>query len=151
MLSACVSDPVSTGTDPLASVSVVISVPGPIGAPGCTPGSPSTRTPLGLEIQGITEEGDTELWAMFETQGAVRSRVSLQVWWHVPGDGPLKLTLVGPGNRIEPTTGRRPAVLEGWDRPGEPWVSRITFPEAGCWRVVSERTDHVGEIWIEVA
>ena len=150
-LVACGADPVTTGTDPLTSGSPVVSIPGPIGTPGCTPESPSLQTPLGLEGEGITDESDSELWALFETDAPIRAGSNLQVWWHVPGDGSLKLTLVGPGNDVASATNRHPAVLEGWDRPGEPWVSRINFPEPGCWRVVSERVDHLGEIWIQVA
>ena len=89
-------------------------------------------------------------YALFETD-AIQPVTPITVWWHVAGDGRFRVTLVGPADRMEHPVDARPGVLEGWDRPGEPWVVQIVFPTAGCWRVYFTRGSDVGDLWVDVS
>lgn len=88
---------------------------------------------------------------MFDTRDVVRAGQATTVWWRVPGDHALRLTLVGPGDRVVAVSGARPEPLQGWDRPGEPWVSELTFPQPGCWMVHVQRGGRRGDLWLQVS
>jgi hypothetical protein len=147
--SACSDAGIPRGVDPVASASIVATVPPRIGREGCDRGSPIEEIDGGLELEGRVAGDREKLWALFATT-ALRSGEPVDVRWRIGGDRSMRVTLVGPNDRVAPAPPPRPEASTGWDRPGEPWVGAITFPQAGCWRVVVERARIRGELWIEV-
>lgn len=151
-LAACTESQIPTGTDPFVQPPSRSQTPPPdvTGSAGsCEPGSPMTHTDRGFEVTGVTEKGKP-VYALFAT-GAIQPVTPTTVWWSVTGNGPFRITLVGPGGRIERVADVRPGVLDGWDRPGEPWVARLLFPTGGCWRLYFTRGKIAGDLWVEVA
>jgi hypothetical protein len=149
---ACSSTPpVQTGTDPLVNASPGQTVPPLVeGSPGgCAPGSPILAHELGLEAEGTSSNGKP-LWALFEVEDSIPPGQLVTVWWRVGGDHALRLTLVGDDDRMEQVSGARPGPLEGWERPGEPWVSEISFPQPGCWRIYIRRGGLAGDVFVQV-
>ena len=150
-LGACAGPVLPTGTDrqgqpPSLTPTPPPPVPGSAGS--CTPGSPRTSRPGGIEVEGVLESGHP-VWALFATD-AIQPVTALTVWWHVAGNGGFHITLVGPQGRLVTPLTPRPGTTGGWDRPGEPWVGKITFPETGCWRVAFVRGSDRGDLWVVV-
>jgi hypothetical protein len=151
-LVACGGTALPTGTDPFQgppSATLTVPPPVPHSVGSCTPGSPIVSVLGGDEVQGINERG-LPVYALFASPG-IQPLTTLAVWWHVPGDGPFRITLVGPNDRIEQVEDTRPGVLAGWDRPGEPWEAHLAFPSEGCWRVYFMRGRVAGDLWVNVA
>jgi hypothetical protein len=148
---ACSGPTVQRGTDPLVNASPEQTVPPLVeGSPGgCSPGSPTTALDLGLETEGTSSNGKP-VWALFQVEDTIPPGQLVTVWWRVGGDHALRLTLVGDDDRMESVSGARPGPLEGWDRPGEPWVSEISFPQPGCWRIYIQRGALAGDVFVEV-
>jgi len=149
-LPACVDTGVPEGTDPIANASEVATVPPTIGPVGCDPGSTATQLPEGLEVQGAINDDREELWALFDTQDALASGEPIPVYWRIGGDKPLRITLVGPNDRLASTQAPIPKPHPTWERPGEPWMGLIAFPQPGCWRVYVERGKRAGDLWVNV-
>jgi len=142
---------VPTGTDPLQgqptrTTSAPPTVPGSAGS--CDPGSPRSQIERGIQVEGVTSTGQP-VWALFATE-SIQPDTPVTVWWRVAGNGALKITLVGPEERVVPVGGARPGQLPGWEQPGEPWVSELVFPEAGCWRLYFARGSRDGDLWVQV-
>lgn len=150
-LSACGGTDVPRGADPIASTAVAPTMPPTIGPVGCDPPSPSSQLEAGLEVEGTVEGGNDELWALFETDGPIASGAPTDVYWRIGGEKALRITLVGPNDRIASVPAPRPQPHPDWDRPGEPWVSVISFPQPGCWRVFVERSRRQGDLWVQVS
>lgn len=150
VMTACGDTDVPRGSDPIASASSIVTLPPTIGPAGCDPGSPASVLDAGLEVEGAVE-GSDELWALFEGDGTVGSGELVDVYWRIGGDKGLRITLVGPNDRIATVPAPRPQPHPEWDRPGEPWVSSVTFPQSGCWRVYVERARVQGDLWLVVS
>lgn len=150
-LTACADTDVPSGTDPLASASTIVSAPPTIGPVGCEPGSPSAVLEAGLEVQASASPADDEVWALFTGDGTIATGTPTEVYWRIGGDRALRIILVGPNDRVVPVSPAHPEPHAEWSRPGEPWVSTITFPQPGCWRVYVERARVQGDLWVEVA
>lgn len=150
VLTACGDTDVPRGADPIGSASRVVTLPPTIGPVGCEPGSPASTLGDGLEVEGEVK-GRDELWALFEGDGTVGWGVPVDVYWRIGGDKGLRITLIGPNDRIASVPAPHPQPHPEWDRPGEPWVSSITFPQPGCWRVYVERSRVQGDLWLTVA
>ena len=148
-LSACAStDAPPERADPLDEASSRSTLPSNVGPAGCDPPSPARRIDLGLEVEAATDrEG---IWALF-VDPEIRSGRPLTVWWRIPGTAALDLVLVGTGDREEPVEDERPDPSLGWARPGDQWVSEITFPQPGCWRISASRGSVHGDVWVRVA
>lgn len=149
MATACSDAGVPRGIDPVASASVVVSVPERVGREGCDRGSSVTEVDGGLEVEGRVD-GLGELWALFATD-QVRAGEPIDVHWRIDGDKTMRVVLVGPNDRVVSVTPPKPDPSLTWDRPGEPWSGTITFPQSGCWRVYVERARVRGDLWVEVA
>jgi hypothetical protein len=151
VMAGCADTDVPRGSDPIGSVSPVVTVPPTIGRVGCDPPSRSSELDAGLEVEGAVEGGGgrDQLWALFEG-GEIRAGAPVDVYWRIGGDKALRITLVGPNDRIVAVSAPRPQPHPEWDRPGEPWVSTITFPQPGCWRVYVERSRREGDLWVVV-
>lgn len=149
VMTACGDTDVPRGSDPIASASPIVTVPPTIGPAGCDPVSPASTLDGGLEVEGVVE-GSDELWALFEGDGTVSSGEPVDVYWRVGGDKGLRITLIGPNYRTAPVPAPRPQPHDEWVRPGEPWVSSVTFPQPGCWRVYVERSKVQGDLWLVV-
>lgn len=155
VLSACLTaacgPSVASGTDPVDQASPIVSVPPTVSTTqGCDPATPSSQLRQGLEIQGVTQRAGSKLWALFDTHDGLVSQTDTRVWWRVSGDHALRVTLVGPNERMVSVNGSVPQPKANWTRPGEPWKSTITFPQSGCWRVFVQRGDTIGDFWVEV-
>jgi hypothetical protein len=147
---ACADTGVPAGTDPVRNASPVVTVPPEIGPQGCEPGSAITPVDEGLEVQGTMNKDHEELWALFATQDELTSGEPVPVYWRIGGDHLLRITLVGPNQRVVSPTSPVPGPHPTWERPGEPWTGTITFPQPGCWRLYVERGHLSGDLWVEV-
>lgn len=134
--------------DPLDDATTRSTLPSNVGPAGCEPPSPAHAIDLGVEVQAASD-GD-EIFALFEDT-EIRSDRPLTVWWRIPGTSALDLALVGTGGREEAVDGEHPDPTLGWARPGDQWVSEITFPQPGCWRISASRGSVHGDVWIHVA
>jgi hypothetical protein len=148
---ACGGSTIPTATAPIGDPPVSRTPPPPVpgSAGSCEPGSPQVEVPAGVEIEAITERGKPA-YALFATD-TIEPLTPIAVWWRIPGDGRFRVTLVSSDGRIESADSMRPGLLEGWERPGEPWVGQIVFPSAGCWRVYFVRGRDRGDLWVDVA
>lgn len=133
--------------DPLDEASSRSTLPSNVGPANCAPPSPAREIDLGLEVAVATDVG--EIWALFRDPD-VRSGEPLTVWWKIPGTAELDLVLVG-GEREVAVAHTRPDPTLRWPRPGDQWVSTITFPQPGCWRISATRGTVHGDAWIRVA
>ena len=148
-LASCVDPGVPSGTDPIGGASAIVTVPPTIGPVGCDPASTITQLPEGLEVHGAISDDDGDLWALFET-GKILAGEAIPVYWRIEGDKALRITLVGPNDRVASVPGPMPKPHATWERRGEPWVSTITFPQPGCWRVYVQRAKLQGDLWVVV-
>lgn len=149
-LAGCSGSDLPAGTDPVSDVSPVITVPPTIGPTGCEPGSPAERVSEGLEVQGTIDVPGEELWALFDIDGPITWQEPIPVYWRIGGDRSLRITLIGPNDRVAPVPAPMPKPHETWERPGEPWMGTITFPQPGCWRIFVERAKRQGDMWVDV-
>jgi hypothetical protein len=95
--------------------------------------------------------GGGTVFALFTGVDALAAGEPISTYWRVGGGGALKITLVGPGDRIDHVSGVRPGVPAfTWELPGEPWQSELTFPQPGCWRIYLVRGGADGEVWVRV-
>jgi hypothetical protein len=151
-LPACGGATFPTGTDPVANASRIVTPPPTISPrPGCEPGSVSKQLGLGFQVRGMTNKHNGHLYALFGTKDGVHASTQMQVWWRVSGDHALVVTLVGPDGQVIEVRGSTPEPKLGWTRAGEPWVSTLTFPSAGCWRVFIQRGTTQGDLWLTVS
>ena len=134
--------------DPLDEASSRSTLPSNVGPANCDPPSPANEIDLGLEVEAASDH--VAIWALFEG-GGIRSGQPLTVWWRIPGTAALELVLIGDGGREESVEGARPDPSLGWARPGDQWVSEITFPQPGCWRISASRGSVHGDVWVRVA
>jgi hypothetical protein len=151
-LAACSDGPsVASGTDPVPAGSTLTSTPRPIPSGGsCGNLSPIHAGAHGLEAQGVMRDGGI-LYALFTDVDALTAGTPISAYWRLGGDRALRITMVGPDNRIVHATAVRPGVPTfPWGRPGEPWRSEVVFPQPGCWRVYVQRGVLDGEVWVRV-
>jgi hypothetical protein len=151
-LGACADGPsVARGTDPAPVGTAVITTPPPIpGARSCDNPSPIHAVAHGLEAQGKMR-GAGSLFAFFAGVDALTADTPITAYWRLGGSRALRVTLIGPGDRVAHATSVRPGVPAfTWDHPGEPWSSVVTFPQSGCWRVYVERAGADGDLWVRV-
>ena len=134
--------------DPLDEASSRSTLPSNVGPTDCAPASRAREIDLGLEVRAASD-GD-EIWALFEAP-EVRSGAPLTVWWRIPGTATLDLVLVGTSDREVTVDGERPDPTLDWARAGDQWVSVLTFPQPGCWRISATRGAVHGDVWIDVS
>lgn len=134
-------------SDPLDEASSRSTLPSNVGAADCDPPSDAREIDLGLEIRAATDAD--EIWALVENL-PVRSGKELTVWWRIPGVSALDVVLVGADREVE-IEDERPDPTLGWARPGDQWVSTITFPVPGCWRISATRGTVHGDVWVRVS
>jgi hypothetical protein len=148
MLGSCASAPAPPqASDPIDDASSRSTLPSNVGPADCAPPSAAAEIDQGLEVE-VASEG-TEIWALFE-EPDVRAGTPLSVRWRIPGRSALELVLVGPGDREIAVDGERPDPALGWERRGDPWLSEITFPQPGCWRISATRGAVHGDLWVNV-
>jgi len=147
LVSCASTTPPPQQDDPLDDASTRSTLPSNVGPAGCEPPSAATEIDLGLEVEAASD-GDG-IWALFEDPD-VRSGRPLIVWWRIPGTTALSLVLVGAGDREEEVEGERPDPTLRWARPGDQWVSEVTFPQPGCWRISATRGTVHGDLWVRV-
>jgi len=151
-LGACAEGPsVASGTDPAPVGTGVATTPPPIpGARSCENLSPIHAVAHGLEAQGKMR-GTGSLFALFADVDTLTAGTPITTYWRLGGARALRVTLVGPGDRVAHATGVRPGVPPfTWDQPGEPWSSVVTFPQPGCWRIYVARAGADGDVWVRV-
>ena len=152
-LAACSDGPsVASGTDPVPAGSTVTSTPPPMPRGGsCQHLSPIQAGAHGLEALGVMRDGGT-LYALFADVDALTAGTPIMTYWRLGGDRAMRVTMIGPDDRIVHASGVRPGVPAfKWDRPGEPWRSELSFPQPGCWRLYVERGSLDGEVWVRVS
>jgi hypothetical protein len=145
---ACGGPDLPEHQDPLARASSISTLPSNVGPADCRPPSPAVQIDLGLEIHGAGER--TDVWALFESAEPLRSGQAIRAWWRVAGSHALELVLVGADGEI-PVENARPDPTLPWKRPGDQWVSTVTFPQPGCWRISVTRGDAHGDVWVRVS
>ena len=152
-LSACASGPtITTGNDVLPGAPPVTQTPPPNipGGRSCTNLSPTSREKHGLEARGVMRGGQP-FYALFDGVERLTAGKPLTTYLRLPGARVLRVTLVGPNDRLARGTGLRPSLPPyPWDRPGDPWVGTLTFTQSGCWRIYVDRAGFDGEIWVRV-
>jgi hypothetical protein len=154
VLAACGQGPtISTATAVAPGTNTATATPPPdIASPrGCHDLSPAQRAKRGLEIVGQMRDGEP-FYALFD---GVRSQIAagahITTYLRMPGARVVRLTLVGPDDRLVHVAGLRPGLAPyPWDRPGDPWTGTLTFPRSGCWRVYVDRAGDDGEAWLHV-
>lgn len=125
--------------------------PGPAGAPGCQPASPSGSFPA--EVYG-TAAGGT-VWAWFQTDFPPRHGVEDKTVWRLGGEpdgGVPAFVLVGPGG--EPghlDWGPEAHGGSTWNRPGAEFGTGLMFTEPGCWDVNVTFGKLHGDVYVLVA
>jgi hypothetical protein len=153
VLSACASGPtITTGTDALPGASTVTATPPPAipGGRSCTNLSTTAQEKHGLEVHGVMRNGEP-FYAMFDGAQRLESGRAMTTYLRVPGARVLRITLVGRADRLVRGAGLRPGLPPyPWDRPGDPWVGTLTFPQSGCWRIYVDRAGFDGEMWVRV-
>ncbi|MGE5227754.1 MAG: hypothetical protein ACM3OO_12845 [Planctomycetaceae bacterium] len=149
---ACGGTTFPSGTDPVANASRIVTAPPTISPrTGCDPGSVSKQLGLGFQVRGVTNKHNGHLYALFGTKDGVHANTEMQVWWRVSGDHALLVTLVGPDGQVIEVRDSTPEPKPGWTRAGEPWVSTLTVPSPGCWRVFVKRGTTEGDLWLTVS
>jgi hypothetical protein len=121
-----------------------------LGAPGCDPPSPVSASPIGgRQVEG-TGHG-AELWGLLFFAHSPRAGHQVKIVWRMTGNGPLKLTATGPGQRhLRPAWGPEPHGGSNWDKPGKEWGSAFDFTAPGCWDLHATREEASADIWIQV-
>lgn len=151
-LGACSDGPsVASGTDPIPTGSSVAATPPPVrGGGSCTDLSPANVLARGLETRGRIRGGGT-VFALFAGVDALSAGNPITTYWRIGGDRALRITMIGPDDRIVHATAVRPGVPPfTWDQPGEPWSSEVEFPQPGCWRLYVQRGALDADIWVRV-
>jgi hypothetical protein len=152
-LVACREAPTITTATAGPGTSTATATPPPdiASARGCGDVSPTERVKHGLEVVGRMRDGDP-FYALFDgVDRGVTAGDHVQTYFRMPGARALRITLVGPDDQLVRAGGVRPGLAPyPWDRPGDPWVGRLTFSRPGCWRVYVERSSDDGELWLHV-
>jgi hypothetical protein len=152
-LSACAHGPtITTGTDALPGASTVTATPPPTipGGGSCSDLSPRTKAKRGLQVQGTMRGGDP-FYALFDGVRSLPAGRPLTTYLRLPGARSVRLTLIGPQDRIARVPAPHPGLPPyPWARPGDAWTGTVTFPQAGCWRVAVARSGLDGEMWVRV-
>lgn len=148
LMAACGGPNLTEDQDPLARASSISDLPSNVGPANCAPPSPIKQIDLGLEVEG-TGDG-VEVWGLFEGPDGLRSGQDIRTWWRIDGSRELDLVLIGSDREIE-VEGERPDPTLAWSRPGDQWVSSITFPRPGCWRISVTRGESHGDVWVQVS
>ncbi len=151
-LSACASGPTiaTVTTSPGSSTATATPPPDIPGGRSCSNLSPASRERHGLEVQG-TMRGGQPFYVLFDGANKLTSERPLTTYLRLPGARVLRITLVGPDDRLVRGSGLRPGLPPyPWDRPGDPWVGTLTFPQGGCWRIYVDRAGYDGDMWVRV-
>ena len=151
-LGACSDGPtVASGTDPIPTGPSAATTPPPVrGGGSCADPSPARVVANGLEARGRMRGGGS-LYALFAGVEDLTAGGQITTYWRLGGDRALRITMIGPDDRIEHASAVRPgAPAFTWDRPGEPWSSELVFPQPGCWRLYVQRGALDGDLWVRV-
>jgi hypothetical protein len=144
---------ITTGSPAAPAVDTASATPPPdIASPrDCGNVSPTAREKHGLELEGRMRDGQP-FYALFDgARSGIDARDHLTTFFRLPGARVLRVTLVGPGDRLVRVAGMRPGLPSfRWDRPGDPWTGTLTFSRPGCWRIYVHRSGDDGEIWLHV-
>lgn len=147
---ACTSSLASTSNRSPVAIATVESPPGPLGAPGCTPPSPSGAFPA--EVYGTAANGT--VWAWLQGDYPPRHGVEDKTVWRLGGEpaaGEPEFLLVGPGG----APGRLdwgPEAHGGstWNRPGAEFGTGLMLPAPGCWDVNVTFGNLHGDVYVVV-
>jgi hypothetical protein len=152
-LAACAQGPtITTGTDALPGATTVTATPPPAipGGGSCTDLSPTTKAKRGFEVQGKMRGGDP-FYALFDGVRSLPAGRPLTTYLRLPGARSVRLTLIGPQDRIVRVPPPHPGLPPyPWARPGDAWAGTVTFPQTGCWRIAVARSTLDGEMWVRV-
>jgi hypothetical protein len=131
----------------------------PLGAPGCSPPSPSNL--ITGEVRGRATIGD--LWAVGFWLNLADRGVTIpanvvrvvgkpfKITWRLQGSGDASFTAIAPdGRQHAPVDLQFHPGGSNWNRPGDEWGSIFVFTEPGCWHMHVERDDNRGDIWLLV-
>ena len=146
-LSACTSTgPEATRVSPSPTDSV-----GPLGAPGCSPVSPSGD--FSAEIYGTAVNGT--VWAWFMAGYPPASGVEDKTVWRVDAPGAVGspvFLLIGPAGKAGRLSwGPDEHSGSSWDRPGREFGTGLVFTSSGCWDARVTLGKLTGDVYIEVA
>jgi hypothetical protein len=149
VLPACASGPtITTATSPVATTVSATPPPDIPDGRSCSNPSPTSREKHGLEVQGVMRGGQP-FYALFDGARRLATERPQLLYLRMPGARTLRITLVGPDDRLVRVSGLRPGLPPyPWDRPGDPWTGTLTFPQAGCWRIYVDRSGFDGELWV---
>jgi hypothetical protein len=153
MLAGCANGPTittATGSSPATSTMTPTPPPNISSARGCDNPSPVSSEKHGLEVQGVMRGGEP-FYALFAGTKRLTAGRRVITYLRLPGARVVRMTLVGPDDRLVRVGGLRPGLAPfPWDRPGDPWVGTLTFSRGGCWRVYLDRSGYDGELWVRV-
>jgi hypothetical protein len=121
--------------------------PGLSAAPGCDDATPIIES----EVIGVATDA-TIYGLLFPTSPLpIRTGDELKIVWRMTGHGDLSVTYESPdGDPASLTFGPEAHGGSSYDRPGDEWGTGFKFDEPGCWHIHLERTEGVGDVWIEV-
>ena len=151
-LGACGGGPtVASGTDPFPTGPGATTTPPPVlGGGSCADPSPTRVVTHGVEARGRMRGGGT-VYALFAGVDALTIGSQITTYWRLGGDRALRITMIGPDDRIVHASAVRPGIPAfAWNRPGEPWSSELLFPQPGCWRLYVQRGALDGDVWVRV-
>jgi len=151
-LGACSDGPtVASGTDLIPTRSSAATTPPPVrGGGSCADLSPTRVVAHGLEVRGRVLRGGS-VYALFAGVDGLTAGSQITTYWRLGGDRALRITMIGPDDRIVHAHAVRPGIPAfTWDQPGEPWRSELLFPQPGCWRLYVQRGGLDGDLWVRV-
>jgi len=147
LLASCTAGP-EVSPSPSASLTEVDI--GELGAPGCSPASPS----LGLEVQATGSDGVTAYGLMFgpEADSITGDGSSIKMAVRMTGDGELEVHVIAPDGTERPLDwGPEAHGGSNFQRPGEEWGIGFSPDAPGCWQVAFERGERDrADFWFEV-
>lgn len=123
-----------------------------VSAQGIANGSECTPYPLIESPNSFPEvKGQSvhqEVWALlFPYHLPLRANEDVKIVWRITGNGEFSaLARHADGTTLLPIWGPDSHLGSSWNRPGHEWGTGFRFPKAGCWRVIVQRGDDMGEV-----
>lgn len=121
--------------------------PGTGAASGCDDATPIVDS----EVVGVATDATIHGLAFPTGPLPIRTGDELKIVWRMTGQGELSVTYESPdGAPAVLTFGPVAHTGSSYDRPGDEWGTGFKFDEPGCWHIHLERTEGMGDVWIEV-